>query len=559
MKTRFASPLGVRSSLVVALAAAALAGCGGSGQPSTAVTDAPVIKSQPKNIGANIGDSVTFSASASGKGLSYQWFRGSAAIPGATSSKYTINPVGTADFGTYYVRVSNDAGDVNSNFVTLGAPSTGAPTITTQPTSVSTTSGSSATFSVVATGTGPLTYQWFRNGVAIDGATGASYTVGTVNGLTTGTYYVAITNAKGTTNSNTVNLAIAVPSAPVITTPPQSKAILIGRSTTFTVVATGTPPPTYQWYLNEALIPGATGSSYTVQNVSNETAGTYKVVATNASGSASASATLTAGSAPVVLTDLMDRSANQGSPVTFTIEASGTAPLTYTWYKGSTVVAVTTVPSYTFTVSSTSGNQTYRVVVSNDFGSDSSRSATLTVVGPPTITQQPAGATVGVGSQATFSVTATGSGPLTYQWYRNGAAISGATGTTYTTAATTTADSGATFYVIVKATNSGLTTQSNTVTLNVRSAPTITSQPQSVSVPAGQSTTFSVTATVPSGTLSYQWRKNGAFIAGQTGRTLTITAAAADNGAAYSVIVYNDGLQDASTTSGNAILTVTNP
>ncbi|MEO8613997.1 MAG: immunoglobulin domain-containing protein [Luteolibacter sp.] len=72
--------------------------------------------------------------------------------------------------------------------------------------------------------------------------------------------------------------------APVFTTNPQSATSYKGGSVTFTASATGTPTPTYQWYFNEDLIPGAIFQNLTKSNLQSGNAGAYKVVATNSAG-----------------------------------------------------------------------------------------------------------------------------------------------------------------------------------------------------------------------------------------------------------------------------------
>ena len=172
--------------------------------------------------------------------------------------------------------------------------------------------------------------------------------------------------------------------------------------------------------------------------------------------------------------------------------------------------------------------------------------------GLPTISSQPASVSVTVGSSATFSVTATGA--TSYQWRKNGTNISCATSSTYTTPATTSADNGAVFSVVVTNAKGSVTSSNATLTVKAKdtSPPAITSQPASVSVAAGSTATFSVTAT---GATSYQWRKNGTAISGATSTSYTTPATtSADNGAAFSVVVTN---ANGSVTSSNATLTVT--
>jgi len=139
-----------------------------------------------------------------------------------------------------------------------------------------------------------------------------------------------------------------------------------------------------------------------------------------------------------------------GQTATFSVTATGTAPLHYQWRKNGVNISGATNSSYTTpqTVAADNGSL-FSVVVSNSGGSVTSHNATLTVRIPPTITTQPANKTVNVGQTAKFSVTATGTTPLHYQWMKNGVNITGATNGSYTTPPTTAADNGALFAVIV--------------------------------------------------------------------------------------------------------------
>src|SRR5207245_2271420 len=159
---------------------------------------------------------------------------------------------------------------------------------------------------------------------------------------------------------------------------------------------------------------------------------------------------------------------------TFSVTATGTAPLSYQWSKNGTAISGATSASYTTpaTTSSDNGAQ-FTVVVSNSVGSVTSSAATLTVNVPPSITSPPArravtdGKTTTAWQTATFSVTATGTAPLSYQWSKNGTAISGATSASYTTPATTSSDNGAQFTVVVSNSVGSVTSSAATLTVNV--------------------------------------------------------------------------------------------
>jgi len=180
--------------------------------------------------------------------------------------------------------------------------------------------------------------------------------------------------------------------------------------------------------------------------------------------------------------------------------------------------------------------------------------AISTLPGAPLITIQPISQTVIAGETATFSVTASGTTPLNYQWQVNGTAITGASSASYTTLATSTSDNGEQFTVVVSNSAGSVTSSAATLTVNPTPVgPSITKQPSSQTVIAGQTATFSVTA---SGTalLSYQWQKNGTAITGASSASDTTPATSmSDTGAQFTVVVSNAA---GSVTSNAATLTV---
>src|SRR5205823_6019461 len=280
------------------------------------------------------------------------------------------------------------------------------------------------------------------------------------------------------------------PVAPVITTQPVNQTVITGQAATFSVVASGTAPMSYQWQKNGANISGATSSSYTTPaTAAADNGSTFIVVVSNAAGSvASNAATLTVSAstaAPSITTQPTNQTVTAGQTATFTVAAGGVAPLSYQWQKNGSNIAAATSASYTTPATTTSDSgSTFVVVVSNSAGTATSNSATLTVSpapGAPTITTQPANQTVTAGQTATFAVTATGTAPLSYQWQKNGANIARATSASYTTPATTTSDSGSTFKAVVTNTAGTATSNSATLTVNPTPAPAIQVNPTSIS------------------------------------------------------------------------------
>jgi hypothetical protein len=440
------------------------------------------------------------------------------------------------------------------------APTATAPTITTQPQSATVADGATATFTVVAAGTAPLSYQWQLGGAAISGATAASYTTAALTTANSGTSYtVVVSNSAGSVTSSPATLTVTA-AAPTITTQPANQMVLAGATATFTVVAAGTAPLTYQWKSGGTAISGATAASYTTPALTVANSGTsYTVVVTNSAGSVTSSAatvTVTATAvAPTITTQPHSVTVNDGSTATFTVVASGTAPLSYQWKASGTAIAGATAASYTTPALTVANSGTsYTVVVTNSAGSITSSAAIVTVNSTvPTITTQPANQTVTDGATATFTVVAAGTAPLSYQWKKAGTTIAGATAASYTTPALTVANSGTSYTVVV--TNSAGSVTSNPATVTVNAVvPTITTQPANRTVNDGATATFTVVANGGSSTLSYQWKKGGVTISGATAASYTTPAlTVADSGSSYTVVVSDSA---GSVTSNAAIVTV---
>jgi sugar lactone lactonase YvrE len=177
-----------------------------------------------------------------------------------------------------------------------------APTITQQPASLSVTVGQPASFTVAATGTAPLAYQWQRNGVAIAGATSTTYSLATtVLGDSGATFRAIVSNVAGSATSNDATLTVTV-SAPVLTIAPQpaSTSVVAGTPASFTVGGTcSTGTLNIQWQRGQgatfAAIAGATAATYSFTAVIGDSGALFRAVldCSGQSSTASSAATLT--------------------------------------------------------------------------------------------------------------------------------------------------------------------------------------------------------------------------------------------------------------------------
>ena len=165
------------------------------------------------------------------------------------------------------------------------------PIVTIQPAAQTTAQGGNATFVIAAVGSA-LSYQWLFNNSPLAGANSASFTISAATSAKAGSYSVRVTNQGGTVTSNSAALTVNATPA-TITTQPLAQSVISGGSATLAVTATGTEL-TYQWFLDNTAITGATAASYIIPAVSSATAGNYTVRITNSAGTTTSEpATLT--------------------------------------------------------------------------------------------------------------------------------------------------------------------------------------------------------------------------------------------------------------------------
>ena len=195
------------------------------------------------------------------------------------------------------------------------------PSITQQPISRTVCSGSTVTFSITGTGS---TFQWRKDGIAIPGATSASYTIPAAAVTDTGNYDVMISaNCSPTITSSAAHLTVNTP--PHITQDPVGAIGCPGKAITFSVAATGTGL-TYQWRKNGINIPGQTQTSYTIASTAPADAGTYDAVVTGVCGApvTSAVATLGVNVPPTISQQPQDTVVCRNQSFTLSVAATGT-------------------------------------------------------------------------------------------------------------------------------------------------------------------------------------------------------------------------------------------
>ncbi len=192
---------------------------------------------------------------------------------------------------TGYLLASSSASGVSGNKTTASHGGydfwllklEGPPVVVTPPVSRSVDAGETVTFSVVAQGAPSLTYQWLLNGASLSSARNSSLIISNAQPSDAGEYTVVVTNPYGSSTSQVARLTVMA--QPTIHVQPQARTVAAGADVTLSVVASGGPPPSFQWRFNGDSLPGATASKLTMLNVQPSQSGEYSVTVSNVAGS----------------------------------------------------------------------------------------------------------------------------------------------------------------------------------------------------------------------------------------------------------------------------------
>jgi hypothetical protein len=213
--------------------------------------------------------------------ISYQWQRFGTNVPGATQPSLTLSNLNSANSGSYQVVATNILGSTTSlvaSVVVLGS----SPVLTQQPVSTEVLQGSTVTFNSRATGTSPLSFQWYFNGTNLPGASNQQLILPSVTPASSGAYFVVVTNLYGMATSTIAQLTVN--QSIVLLQPLTNQVVDAGATVTLAIGATGTVSQGYNWTFNGAAIPG-TNTFLTITNIQVAQSGFYTVTITNQYGS----------------------------------------------------------------------------------------------------------------------------------------------------------------------------------------------------------------------------------------------------------------------------------
>jgi len=460
--------------------------------------------------------------------LSYQWYVGSPGdtttpVPSGNTATISVSPSSTT---TYWAQVTNSCpSSANSAAVTVtvNPPTCTAVGITSATATPSTISqGSSSSLNVAATGTGPLSYQWY---VGSPGTTTSPVPSGntatiSVSPSTTTTYWAQVTNScPSTMNSAAVTVTVnatGCTNVSISSVSASPSSISSGGSSNVYVSAAGTGPLTYQWYIGpkgDTSTPAANGTTSSISVAPSQTT-TYWVLVSNACPSSAQSNAVTVTvntntcTAPFVTSQPADQQVTSGGRASLSMSFGGTNG-TVTWYQGSfpdrsnaigTGTNVSTPPLTTAT--------TFWAEVVNSCGTTHTRDVSVTIaiscIAPGISSISASSNSVTPGTTVTLTVVPTGTAPQ-FQWFI-GQQLDTSNPLPNGTTAIVTDTPTATRTYWVRVTNSCGTANSDPITVTVSNAcPLITINSVSPDATISSNNPVSLNVAATGGTLHYQW------------------------------------------------------
>ncbi len=344
----------------------------------------PFLTNQPTLVTAAANSNVTLTVGALGSSIGYQWFFEGHRLTNAGGNTLSLPLVQVGNEGYYQVVVTNSLGSYSSLPIELRVLPT-PPNVLTNPAPSVVPAGGSATFQPVVLGSAPFSFQWFKDGGLLPGATGLALNLTNVQAGQAGWYQLGVTNALGGTLG--LGASLTVTSAPpvFVQQPLSLQTLAAGSNLVLNVLARGTDdaahPLSYAWYSQGKLLVGATNARLALVALGTTNQGSYYAVAANSYGVATSLLAQVIVYAPPSLTaGLSNQLATAGGSIVLGVTAVGSAPLSYAWKWNVAVIGAGT-GSLVLSNATVAQSGFYSVIVSNAYGTVSSR-ARLAIVNP---------------------------------------------------------------------------------------------------------------------------------------------------------------------------------
>ncbi len=471
-----------------------------------------------------------------------------------SGSTIDVNPVTTT---TYYIRGEGGC-TTPASCETVTVTVTSPTSVTTQPNPATTAceGDTDITLSVLGSGTGTITYQWYNTAGVIVGETNANLVIIT-SPANSDTYYCVIGSDCGA-DVQTANSVVTInPATQLVTDPAANTNACEGDADiTLSVLGSGTGTITYQWYNTAGLIVGETTTDLTITTNPANSDTYYCIIGSDCGADVqTANAIITINPATAVVTDpAASTTACEGdADITLYVLGSGTGTITYQWYNTAGLIVGETTTDLTITTNP-ANSDTYYCIIGSDCGADVQTANAIITINPATaVVTDPAASTTACEGDAdiTLYVLGSGTGTITYQWYNTAGLIVGET-TTDLTITTNPVNSDTYYCVIGSDCGADVQTANAIVTINPTTA-LVTDPIANTTVCEGDAdVTLSVLGS-GTGTITYQWYNTAGLIVGETTTDLTITTNPVNSDTYYCVIGSDCG---ADVQTADAIVTI---
>lgn len=364
----------------------------------------PVITTHPASADLAYGSFLGLGVQLASPGpYSYRWHKDGTPIPNATRPTYTIDAVTKVDAGSYHVVVSTPFVSVTSNPAVITVADPTPPTISNTIANITVNHGDYAYFDIAVLGSPPFTFRLLRGDVLVTEQSSSSFYLTDLVATThNGTYRVEVLSPHGTAVSNDFTITVAPPVLPAITlNSPATMDVQAGSYVSFNASVTGSNPMTVQWFKDGVPVKEGGTSYFSLSEVTPEYAGTYRLVATNAAGSATSSPivlTVTPPTPPEITSYPYQTqvTAYVGNSTSLNYaNITGTGPLTFQWYKDDVALGNSGGGSYSLYPVTMNDAGTYWLEVTSPYGSAVGEPITVNVVasssGTKPLTAQHAG------------------------------------------------------------------------------------------------------------------------------------------------------------------------
>src|SRR5690554_1116213 len=391
--------------------------------------------------------------------LAYQWYKDNKTIKNETSDTLVFSSLSVDDNGVYKCIVTNEHGSDTSLEYTIEVGENIKPLIQNNKEIIisgSLLKDSTVTLSISASGTEPLSYSWYKEGSETVLSTEPKLTLEELSSGTEGEYYCIVSNSFGKDTSVSFEIKLIPESEPLPVILNEKAVQTKGTPVTdslfklYIEVENDDETVNYQWFKDDNDIENEKADTLVFSSLSVDDNGVYKCIVTNEHGSdTSLEYTVEVGenNKPIIQNNkevIITGYLSKDSTVTLSISASGTEPLSYSWYKEDSETVLSTEPELTLEDLSSEAEGEYYCIVTNELGPDTSKIYELALKSQPmplAFTDKPGNTTVTAGSYLMFTVEFSGT-VVSVQWLKNGEVIEGATEAEYEFQAVTSVDAG---------------------------------------------------------------------------------------------------------------------